>query len=156
MRITRRDFLSGIGKVGLSMLLPRYHGAPITEDRESLIAWGKQDGLIVPQWNVQWSKAPDVLVPMLDLNMYPRWQYTSSAVNVAEVNISFSIFEKNNLFAPALGEEVLVFFSHNGKLWIEEYGTVVQRNRYDFTIRGHSIVDEIIYGSHRRANEPSR
>ena len=155
MKITRRDFLSGIGSVGLSMLLPRYHGAPVIEDRESLIAWGRQDGLIAPQWVVQWSKAPDVLVPMLDLNMYSRWQYTSSAVNVAEVNISFNIYEKNNLFAPALGEEVLVFFSHNGKLWIEEYGTVVHRSLDGCTIRGHSIVDEIINGSHRRANEPS-
>lgn len=47
--LTRREFLKGLGAVGLGAVLARYHGG-VVEDREGLVTWGRENGVVRPQW----------------------------------------------------------------------------------------------------------
>lgn len=65
MELSRREFLKGLGAIGLSALLARKHGA-VRSGREGLIALGKEHGVLKPQWQgyrerdmeVEWCRGP--------------------------------------------------------------------------------------------------
>jgi hypothetical protein len=47
--MNRRDFLKGFSALALDALLARRHGALIS-GREQVVQWGKENGVIKPQW----------------------------------------------------------------------------------------------------------
>ena len=47
--INRRTFLKGLGATVLSAAIARTHGA-VAPNRDLLIRWGKENGVIQPQW----------------------------------------------------------------------------------------------------------
>jgi hypothetical protein len=48
--MNRRDFLKGFSALALDALLARRHGVLIP-GREQLVQWGKENGVLRPQWD---------------------------------------------------------------------------------------------------------